>query len=445
MNVASTFRVLAGGLTASLLIGAFGAASAEAKPTRPGGVTNLTGSAAPGPVSGTYLVTSSWDPAASATKYRVALTKGGATLASATITTTTWNPTVTSSPGDASLAVTPVANHRKGSTSRVTVHLADVTAPQGSFTTTWVNATKVATLTEASLTDDSPISQVTRTVDWGDGSPTQSWPAGSGFPTDSLQHTYSSASATTRRFVPTVTLKDAAQNSSSVEAPAVVIDDVTAPTGTFDATPHNAWTAFTTVTVTQATLGDDYSPADHITKSVDWGDGSAPTDWTGATSVTHVYTKAGSFTPMVTLTDEAHNATSPISSSAVTVTTDSAAPVLKLLLPASLHSVRAWKTLRGTANDAGVGVKKVSLRAVEKRGTAWFAYQRTTKTWVKAATKAKAFAKTGALSMTTSASHAWAGKLVGLRKGVLVYKVKATDQVGNTSAALTHKVRLSKR
>ena len=442
MNVVRTFRVLAGGLSASLLIGAFGAGAAEAQPTKPGGVTNLAASAVAGSASGTYAITSSWDPAAGATRYQATLTKGGVTLASAKVTAPAWNPTVTATPGDASLAVTPIANHRKGATSRVTVHLADVTAPRATFTTTWVNATKVATLTQATLTDDSPVSQVTRSVDWGDGSPAQAWPAGSGYPNDSLQHTYPAVG----RFVPTVKLSDAALNASAVAAPAVVIDDVTAPTGTFSVSPGKAWSTQTVVTVSRTAVSDDYSPADHITQSVDWGDGTAPTDWTGMTSVTHVYTVAGSFTPIVTLTDEAHNASSPIGTSAVAVSTDTAAPVVKLLLPQThQHSVKAWKTLRGTATDApGTGVKRVSLRAVEKRGTVWYAYKSATKTWVKAATKAKAFAKAGALSMVTTASHAWSGKLVGLRKGVLVYKVTATDQVGNASAALTHKARLSK-
>ena len=47
--------------------------------------------------------------------------------------------------------------------------------------------------------------------------------------------------------------------------------------------------------------------------------------------------------------------------------------------------------------------------------------------------------------MHTSATHLWAGKLVGLRKGTLVYRVKATDMVGNVSAVVTHKATLTKR
>jgi hypothetical protein len=432
MNVASTFRMLAGGLTASLLIGAFGTSAAEAKPTKPGGVTHLTATATPA-AAGTYSVTSSWDPASGATKYRVAITKSGTTLASATITTTSWSPTITSSPGTASVAVTPVAAHRRGATSQFSFPLADVTAPQASYTSSWTGAD--ATITEQSLSDDSGTGGITRTVDWGDGT-TVPWASGT-----TINHHYGALG----RYTPTVAVKDAANNTNLVSVPAIVIGDATAPTGAFSVAPGTAWAAFTAVTVTQTALHDDYSPDLNITRSVDWGDGAVTSNWTGAGTITHVYTTAGTFSPTVTLTDEAHNASAPLATSGVTVTVDSAAPVVKLLLPTAKHSVTAWKTLKGTATDtAGSGVKRVSVRAVEKRGTAWYAYRAGTKTWVKAASKAKAFAKSRALSLATTASHGWAGKLSGLREGTLVYKVKATDNVGNASAVVTHKATLTK-
>jgi hypothetical protein len=432
MNVASTFRMLAGGLAASLLIGAFGTSAAEAKPTKPGGVTHLTATATPA-AAGTYSVASSWDPATGATKYRVAITKSGTTLASATITTTSWSPTITSSPGTASVAVTPVALHRRGATSQFSFPLADVTAPQGSYTSSWTGAD--ATITEQSLSDDSGTAGITRTVDWGDGT-TVPWASGT-----TIDHHYGALG----RYTPTVTLKDTANNTNLVSVPAIVIGDTTAPTGAFSVAPGTAWAAFTAVTVTQTALHDDYSPDLNITRSVDWGDGAVTSNWTGAGTITHVYTTAGTFSPTVTLSDEAHNSSAPLATSGVKVTVDSVAPVVKLLLPTAKHSVTAWKTLKGRATDtAGTGVKRVSVRAVEKRGTAWYAYKAGTKTWVKAASKAKAFAKSRGLSLATTASHGWAGKLSGLREGTLVYKVKATDNVGNASAVVTHKATLTK-
>jgi hypothetical protein len=134
------------------------------------------------------------------------------------------------------------------------------------------------------------------------------------------------------------------------------------------------------------------------------------------------------------------------SPTAITVKADTVAPLVRLLLPKAKHSVKAFTTLRGKATDTnGTGVKVVSLRAVEKRGTAWYGYQATTKRWVKAATMARAFAKSRAFSLHTSSTSAWAGKLAGLRKGTLVYKVRATDNVGNASATVTHKASLTRR
>jgi hypothetical protein len=438
MNVARTFRILGGSLAASLVIGALGTATADAKPVKPGPVTGLTASAVGGSTVGTYDVTSSWNASTSATKYKVAITKGGVTLASATITTTSWNPTVTTTPGSASLAVTPVAVHRKGATARLTFTMADVTAPQGSYSSSWDNNTGVATITQDSLTDDSPVAQVTRTVDWNDGTSVQAWTTGT-----TLNHTYPLVE---QRYVPTVTLEDAAHNVTVVDVPAVVINDLEAPSGTFAVAPGTAWATLTEVTVSQSALADNWSPAANITRSVDWGDGSTPSDWTVGTTISHIYTSGGTFSPVVTITDEAANA-APVATSDVTVTVDAVAPVVKLLLPKThRHSVKAWRTLRGKATDTnGTGVKHVRLRAVEKRGTKWFGYRPATKTWVKAATRARAFKRSRAFTRTTSLQHLWSAHLTGLRKGTLVYKVSAVDLVHNASTPITHKATLTKR
>jgi hypothetical protein len=446
MNHARLFRMLLGGLAATLIVVLAGTSAAEAKPPpKSGGVTNLTGSAAAGSVAGSYDVISSWDPAKGATSYRVALTKGGSVLASATVVTTSWNPTVAAAPGVASLTVRPVAGHRKGSTSTTTFNLPappDVTAPQGIYTTSWVNATKVATLTEASLTDDSPTSQVTRVVDWGDGTGTVGWSDGLGFPTDALLHTYTKVG----RFVPTITLTDASSNERVVTAPAVVIDDVAAPTGSFTAAPGTAWSSLTTVTFTPSGLVDDNSPAANITVSVDWGDGTAPVVSTGFASISHVYAAAGSFTPKMTLTDEADNASLPITASTVMVKTDKVAPVVTLLLPKMhQHSVKVWKLLRGKATDtAGTGVSQVRIRAVQKRGTKWFGYRPATKRWVRSATRAMAFKKSRTLNLTTTNRHRWSATLAGLRKGTLIYKVWAVDGMQNVSKPMVHRATLAK-
>ena len=365
----------------------------------------------------------------------MALTKGGATLSSATVNTTSWKPTVTTTPGNASLSVRALVGKRPGRTATRTVPLPDVVAPQGSYTSTWDNNTGDATITEDALTDNLPVSGVTRTVDWGVGSPV-AWPSGT-----TITHTYPLVA---QRYTPSVTLEDAAHNVTVVDVSAIVIMDTQAPTGAFAVAPASGWSGFTPVTVTQqGVLADNWSPADHIARSVDWGDGKIQT-WTTGTTLAHRYATAGTYTPVVTMTDEAHNPAT-VSTSEVVVTADTIGPKVKLTLPRAKHSVKAWKTLRGKATDAQTGVKRVWLKAVEKRHGSWFGYNAVTHRWSKAATKAKAFSRTKAFTRTTNAQHQWAAKLTKLRQGTLVYKVWATDAVKNRSATVTHKASLSHR
>jgi hypothetical protein len=434
-----TLRALAATAAATVAVTMVGTAAAEAGPTKPGLVTITSATASPGSTSGSYAFSSTWTASANATAYKVVLTNAGVTVASTTVSTLGWDEDVVTTPGLGTLAVTPVAGHFKGTTVRKNVTFADVTAPTGTYTSTWDNSSGQATITQDSRTDDSPVAQVTRTVNWHEtsNSPDEAWTTSA-----PLTHTYPLTEA---RYVPTVTLTDAAGNTRVVKVSAVVINDKSAPTGTFVAAPGTAWATLTPVTVTQSALADNWSPAKMITRSLDWGDGTVDA-WPTGTSLSHVYGAAGSYTPKVTLTDEAHNSSPPIATSAVVVGADTTAPVVKLLLPRAKHSVKAWRTLRGRATDpAGTGVRSVTLRAVEKRGTRWYAYKPTTKTWVRATTKAKAFARSGTLTVHPNTLHRWAGTLVGLRKGTLVYRVNATDHVGNVSARLTHKATLTKR
>ncbi|GIM93446.1 ExeM/NucH family extracellular endonuclease [Paractinoplanes toevensis] len=88
--------------------------------------------------------------------------------------------------------------------------------------------------------------------------------------------------------------------------------DSTAPTGTFAVAPTAVW-AGQTVTVS-VTATDDVTPAADIKKVVNWGDGTTDS------SATHVYPAAGTFTPTVTLTDQAGNSGPATGSGTVTVT-----------------------------------------------------------------------------------------------------------------------------
>ncbi len=105
----------------------------------------------------------------------------------------------------------------------------------------------------------------------------------------------------------------------------------------------------------QAALADDLRSADHIARSVDWGDGSALEAWTTGTTIDHVYAVAGTYTPTVTITDEAGNS-AVVDASEVTVAADTTAPALTIAKPGKPTSVRAWKHVHGLDSDTGVGV-----------------------------------------------------------------------------------------
>lgn len=222
-----------------------------------------------------------------------------------------------------------------------------------------------------------------------------------------------------------------------------VVTDHQAPTGTFTTDTTSAWAKLTEVRVVQSDIHDNVTPDSNIDRSVDWRDGTT-THWTTGTTLSHVYKTGGTFTPRVTLTDEAGNS-SASASSTVTVKVDSNAPVVALRLPRHRHSVSAWGTLRGKVSDAGTGVKTVSVKAVEKRGKTWYGYHADIHRWLKAATKAKAFASSKTLTASINAKHRWAATLASLRKGTLVYKVWATDQVTNRSVTLAHRASLTRR
>jgi len=433
-----TLRMSAVTAAALIAVGTVGAAPAVAAKPAPA-PKNLAADVS-AHQNGSYDVAASWTAVANATSYRVTLTKGGTTLASATVNTTSWSPHVVTTPGNASLSVRGVIGKKPGRTATLTVPLPDVVAPTGAFHATWNNNTRIATISITTPVADNSGGAVTATVNWDseNSSATEPWDLSS-----DITHTYPSGAG---RYVPVVTLTDSSSNHNSVDVPvnAVVIMDSEAPTGTFSVAPGAAWAAFTAVTLTQnGALADNWTPAANITRSVNWGDGTAAVDWTTGTTLTHVYAAAGTYQPKVTITDEAQN-DAVESTSDVVVTADTTGPKVKLKLPKAKHSVKAWKTLRGTATDAETGVKSVWLKAVEKRGAAWFGYNATTHTWVKAASKAKAFKKARAFTRTTNARHQWNAKLAKLRKGTLIYKVRATDHVKNRSATLTHKATLTK-
>ena len=404
--------------------------SASAAPNKIGPVANLTLSASPA-AGGGYAISSSWTPLAGATSYKITLTSGGATVASVTQTSPPWSGTVNLAPNSQiQVSVQPMDGKRPGIAASAVYTLPDIQAPVGTFTV--ATSGMDATITQTSLSDDAtPAGQVKRSVSWGDGSAYQPWQTGT-----TLTHNY----AHLGRYVPTVTLADNAGNTVVLTLKAAVFGDSTAPAANFASGPSAAFAKWTKVNLNQESLSDNYTPSALIERTVSWGDGTTEA-WKEGATLTHVYTVGGTFTPSVVALDEAGNS-SKTSADPITVTVDGVGPAVTIAKARAAAKVRSWRTVKGTAKDAGVGTASVALLAIEKRGDTWFAYSATTKTWTKAGTKGKAWTKAVAVAGVMDASS-WTARLTGLRQGKLLLRASGSDNVGNISKLVVRAAKLT--
>jgi hypothetical protein len=182
---------------------------------------------------------------------------------------------------------------------------------------------------------------------------------------------------------------DGAPLTTSFTAPAL---DIQAPTGTFTVAPTQAWLMFdienfgtdkkASVTITQGSVSDNSGGS--ITREVLAGDGTAAVAWPSGTSIAVTYTKAGTFTPQVRLTDQYGNV-GTVSLSPVTISNDSTAPVVHITRPASAMRSRiaGWRVIHGTATDTGTGVQSAAVMVLQKRSGVWYAYSFGSHKWLK--------------------------------------------------------------
>ena len=418
------------------LLTAFAGQSAQARPpSKPGKVSGLA-MVVTKPAAA-YRLATSWSAGAKATSYQVRITNAaGTVLDHDTVTAPAWLAVVTApATSTVRLTVVPVNGSRKGRSSTLSKTLPDLTGPTGTFRVS--RAGNDATVTQVALADDvSPASGIVRVIDWADGTAPQPWVSG-----NTIMHTYPGLGL----WRPRVTLTDEHSNTSVLQLAAVVIGDSTAPTGTFSAGPASAWATLTAVKVSQLAIHDDFSPDPYIVRTVAWGDGTT-SRWATGTVLQHVYTGAGTFTPSVSLVDDAGNS-ARVPAEQVVVRRDATAPRVRLLLPRTNRaSARSWRTLKGRATDAGTGVGLVRVRAIEKRGSTWYAYRPGTGHWVRAgALRGRAWARAGSMKAVPRSTGVWRVGLRGLTRGTLVYRVTARDRVGNVSRAVVHSQKLTRR
>lgn len=401
-----------------------------------GPVTNLA--ATPTATDPGYRIDATWSPLAGAAKYNVSLLgAGGTVLSQGTVTSTAWSVSTQEKAGQQlAIKVVGVNNrNKKSKPATVAVNLPDVTAPHATYRVSSEGGT--GTITQVTLSDDvSTSAQITRRVNWGGGF--VDWQAG-----ESVSHEF----AATGMYHPEVKVTDQAGNSRTYVLN-LPIGDEEAPSGTYQANPGNVWVKPAgQVTLTQLTLADEFSAKADIARLVIWGDDSAPESWTTGDTITHTYTTAGTYTPVVQLTDEAGNVTN-VDASTIVAASDEVAPTSAVSRPTkAAKRASKWRTVRGSATDvAGTGVEVVSIRAVQKRGQAWYAYNALKAKWVKAGSaKASAVRKSRPAEVATTELDTWSYKFGSMRKGKLLLKVQSSDRAGNVSQPVKVSQKLTRR
>ena len=388
--------------------------------------------------SNTYTVHATWDAASNATVYQVRMTNASGTLLDqGRVTTTDFDGTTTIGAGaKVTVSVTPYNQRRRGRTASISRLLPDLTAPVGAYTITPASDTGDVTLDQVSLTDDlSALGAIKQHIDWdGDGT-TDETDFGN---VTSLDHSYG---PTQQVYHPVVTVSDQAGNDRSYEL-ATVVGDHTAPSATASVTPLTAWAKWTFVAVDVSDYTDNLSAGADLTGTIDWGDGTTDT-WVPGSSSKHRYATAGPYQPIVTIADEAGNTFVPATVS-VNVTADTVAPRVRLTVPASKRaSVAKWTTLRGRTGDSGTGVRRVQVKAIEKRHGVWYGYRPGIHRWLAASSKTAAWTK-ATPAKVKPLGHVWSSKLSRLRTGVLITRVRAVDNVGNKSLWKQHQQVLSR-
>jgi len=220
--------------------------------------------------------------------------------------------------------------------------------------------------------------------------------------------------------------------------------DTTAPTGTYSLNRTSGYlmidfgetiTESASFAISQTSLSD--ASGGPITRTVTPGDGSATKAWTSSGAFTLKYTRAGTFTPVVHVTDKYGNS-QPITLGPITVKADRVAPVVHITRPASTK-VAAWRRIHGTATDVGSGINEAAAFVVQKRGGTWYSYDFGRRKWLKGystLTKTIRRSKAQPAEMHVSAAHTWQTPLIrGLRTGKLHVEAVALDKDFNIAKA----------
>jgi plastocyanin len=175
-----------------------------------------------------------------------------------------------------------------------------------------------------------------------------------------------------------------------------------------------------------------------------WGDGASTAVGLGENDMrTHTYRTPGTYRPQVLMERGSLRRWVDATGAPILVRPDVARPVVTVPRPAAPSRVASWRTVRGTATDAGSGVRRVTVHVVEKRAGRWYSYDGIG--WTKRTSYTSARAKAKRSTVAVSADGAWSLSLRGLTEGRLQVRAVATDHAGNTSAVRLRDARLTRR
>ncbi|MFI5936721.1 ExeM/NucH family extracellular endonuclease [Actinoplanes sp. NPDC051494] len=305
----------------------------------------------------------------------------------------------------------------------------DTTAPTGTFrlSTALLWPGQSVRLDQLALADDtSAAAAVTRVVTWGDGTAPETLAAG----TTTATHKYAKAG----RFQVSVALTDEAGNTAQAGFSTFSVVAVTAQNGRFTLDRTAIWaTQSVKLSLTRV------SGATKVT--IAWGDGTTSTVAPSTTSVTHKYTRAGTFAVKVTPVNAAGTGTT-VTAGSVKVVTDVFRPAVALSAPGHPERVTSWKSVGGVAFDLGSGVARVQVKLVEQRSGKWYYYTGTS--WVKASSYENARARAKVISVVPNAKGRWSLGIKGVTKGTLKIAYSATDKVGKSSSVKNYSVKITK-
>lgn len=278
-------------------------------------------------------------------------------------------------------------------------------------------------LTRLSVTGNDDDGLLFSSIDWGDGSDSSLYGAES-----VASHVYTKVG--TFRVAVEVTDLDGAGKGVVAGVDTVRVDRVA---GTYRLSSSSVWRGWRGTQPITLSLAD--VPTQVTAVRVGWGDGTRSVIARNSVPFTHQFAYAGLHTVAVSLIDGAGES-SPLAVGAVRVSSDYAAPSVRIVTPARANRASSWGYVRGTIADSGSGASVVTVVIVELRGKKTYYYNGAK--WIKAAYN-RARPIRAAISR-----GAWSVRVKGLKRGTLVVSYTGADRVDNVSDRKTKIVKITR-